>query len=612
MLAAVAPDSRYENLRNYVIGNGRGGRPTAVQAFDQSARQPVDRPTGALPGVKTPIPTSSARPGKATNQRIPYARLCFNFPTTGNPLMKQEVQEGDISFVHRPSNVNGKHCVPGHGPNRASTIGNIAQMNAMLSNHNTANRGDLTMDPTKDVFGILRVPDVDVNTNIQKTNPYTNAPLWRNTTWTERWADCKALGRWTPDGVIISAEHQHGTPIPLTGGMESNPGDLWNICIQGPTPLKNGYITPTDFANSYKEQNIDAGPRVLDKVFVGMFATENRDAAGINQYYSYYWKPFTARQVMWADLAGDALARVAPAPGVLNQTSGPTASDFTRLVSAWRVGTIMDAKLTKDRVQINVCIEEWPLDWLRDEYNALVGASVALRMRSVGQAVLNATQILSEVAPELNSTAPGRDLVNRFNQLNAIFNVTEAQGASTDPFGFGATIGELTEEAKQLQSWLARQDQWDNLNAKQRKAKKLTDPGPSPVPSPAMRTFFTKMNDPAAGPIAALARIFVEEAPSREGETQLTSIAALIGRAASYAEDPVLYGSLTDEEKVLVGKAQVATALIAKLRGPLQLYQRISLMGMGSLFTRAEDQGEEAGVVADGPLGVGELDPDDF
>ena len=571
-----------------------------MQAFDQSARQPVDKPTGALPGVKTPIPTSSARPGKATNQRIPYARLCFNFPTTGNPLMKQEAQEGDISFVHRPANVNGAYSLPGHGPNRASTIGNIAQMNAMLSNHDPANRGDVTMPPT--------LPDPANPARRIAASPFgnLNAP-----SWTERWAACSALGRWTPDGVVIGSEHQHGTPMALVGGAASNPGDLWNICVQGPTPMKNNYVTPTDLASSYTEQNIDSGPRVLDKVFVGLFAQENRDAAGVNQYYSFYWKPFTSRQLLGINLAGAAGARVAPAPGVLNQAAGPTAGDFARLVSVWRIGTIMDARLTKGRVQINVCIEEWPLEWVRDEFNALVGASVALSMPSTGNAVLSAQEVLRQVKPDLDNRAAGRDLINRFNELDRRFNVSEKEGRSTDPYGFGASMSKLAEELKAHQAWLARKDEWDGLNARQRKAQKLTNPGDRPPPpSSAMRTFFTKME--GSGPVVALSRVFIEEAPAGGGDTQLNSLAALIGRAATYVEDDLLYESLTEAEKATVQKARIATALIAKLRAPLQLFQRITLEGLGAWFTRPEDEGDEAGVIDDGPLGVGALDPDDF
>lgn len=589
MLAAVAPDSRYENLRDYIITNGGGGRPTAVRGFDQSARQPVQLPTGTLPGVKTPIPTSSARPGKATNQRIPYARLCFNFPTTGNPLMKQEVQEGDITFVHRPNNVNGTFSLPGHGPNRSSTIGNIAQLNAMLANHAAQNRGDLTMDPADSPFGVPRAA-----------------------TWSERWAQCTALGRWTPDGVVISSEHEHGTPIPLVGGMASNPGDLWNICVQGPTHMKNNYVSPTSLALSYTEQNIDSGMRVLDKVFVGLFAQENRDAAGTNQFYSFYWKPFTSRQLLAVDLAADAAARVAPAPGSLNTTSGPTAGDFTRIVSAWRVGSIMDAHLSEGRVQINVIIEEWPLEWLRNQFNPLVGASVALRMPSTAPPVGTAIQVLAAVAPNLNNAAPGRNFVVLYQNLYTRFNVSQADGSSTDPYGFGASMQDLEAEFAEREKWDALAAAWQAASPTQRKRQRLKNPGDLPTPpSVAMRRFYDKME--ASGPVAALTRVFLERDRSGVlGDTQLNSDAALIGIAATYAEDTLLYRSLTDDERELVEKARIASALIAKLRAPLQLFERITLKGLAGWFTLAEDEAEEAGAPPGGILDPGPLAADDF
>lgn len=611
MLAAVAPDSRYENLREYIIANGAGGRPTAVRAFDQSARQPVNLPTGTLPGVKTPIPNSSARPGKQTNQRIPYARLCFNFPADGNPLIKQEIQEGDISFVHRPSNSNVHHCIVGHGVNRASTIGNITQVNVMLANHNLSNMGINIMAPNLDPFGIQRVPDINEATGVQRVDS-RGVALFRTATWNERWTGCEILQRWTPDGVIIGSEHQHGTPMPLVGSMASNPGDLWNICVQGPTPLKNNYVAPGDFAHKYTEQNIDSGPRVLDKVFVGLFARENRDAAGVNQYYSYSWKPFTSRQAMSVDLAAAVGSRAAPASGSMNLTSGPTNEEFVRLVAAWRVGTIMDSHLAKERVQLNVIIEQWPLEWLREQYNVYVGASVAMRMRTTGAALQNALAVLAAINAVLINGA----LRNRFQTLAGDFDVADATMRDPiDPFGFGKTVDELDEELRLRVEWDERSAVWEALTEAQKRKRKRDNPGPMPPPpSEEMKRFFLKMN--AYDPVDAFTRLFLEEVidPATAlptGDSTETTLAVLVSRAATFVEDEILYASFDEFQQEEVAQARELAALIAKLRAPIQLFLRISVIRGLPEWANPQDGGG-GDLDDDDGVGVGDLDADDF
>ena len=105
MLAAVASEaSSYEGLRNYIVG---GGRPTDVRSFDSNGvRQPMGLPNGLVPGVQQPIPTSSARPGKMTNQRIVYSRVQTQFPRDCGAIDLIPVNEGDVVFVHRHDGKN--------------------------------------------------------------------------------------------------------------------------------------------------------------------------------------------------------------------------------------------------------------------------------------------------------------------------------------------------------------------------------------------------------------------------------------------------------------------------------------------------------------------------
>lgn len=548
MIAAVAPNPAYENLRDYVIANGGGGRPTAVRAFDQSARQAVNIPTGALPGVKAPIPTSSARPGKQTNQRIPYARISFSFPSTpAVPLESQILREGDISFVHRPTNANGNFSLPGHGPNRASTCGNIAQMNAMLTNIDPANLGDTYMSAIHSPFGIPGRP------------------------WAERWQQCRAIGRWTPDGVIISSEHEHGTPEPMVGTPNSNPGDLWNICIQGPTPLKNSYVSPFDLSNKFKEQNIDNGSRVMDKVFMGLFARENRDAAGVNEYYTFYWKAFTSRQALYIDLTAAAGATAPGAPGTTNVLSGPTAGEFARIVAVWRVGTILDNKLGSGRVTLNVCIEEWPLSWLRDEYNAQLGLSKALVMRSTGPSMMRAVDMIDLVDVLLSDEAPNMRLMARATTIVA--DLAENPGTSTniDPFQFDKSVGQMTQEIEDLLAWRERLREWtDAATREERRRRRLSDPGPRPEPSDALVSFFDRMSGWA--PLTRLLEIFLID--------NETAGAIDIARVASFAEDEIVMNSISADQRVVVAAAKPVALMFAKLSGPLTLYRRIETEGL--------------------------------
>jgi len=331
---SVSPNDRYENLRNYIT---RARRPTEVSGFNQSARQPVALPTDALPGVKRPIPNSSSRPGKMTNQRIPYARISFNFKLLGNPYIDHQIQEGDISFVHRPTNSHGRNCIPGHGPNRASTIGNIVQINAMLNDHRPESRGEYTMSATNSNA---------TNSKGEKIVPSKYGTLDTDIAWTERWSECKAIGRWTPDGVVIGSEHQHGSPFPLTGNTASNAGELWNICVQGPTPVKN--VQVLDPVRSHETPNTDPGARGLDKVFIGLFAKTHYNNFGMAEFYSFQWIPLTSRQLLNGEITFD---------------------DEQTIVSVWKIGTVMDSRLTRERMQVNVCIEELELKWIIDEFD---------------------------------------------------------------------------------------------------------------------------------------------------------------------------------------------------------------------------------------------------
>lgn len=381
MLAAVTQDApTYEGLRNYVLA---GGRPTAVPAFDASARQPTGAPGGALPGAPTPIPTSSARPGKQTNQRVTYARMQTKFPSPAyGGLDPEGVHEGDVVFVHRYDGMNA-----GHDVNRPTCVATIAQLNIIFGNFNPSepdrrsdDAGVLFMDAVdhvtglpNDPQGIVAAPKLPVDATEAQMRAYNaDRYLYENDYPKYRWRHCKALASWTPDGVCCATEHEHGKDT-MVGKGASNPGELFNIAIGGPTLVRNAAHHKHNM--HVPEQHIDDGLRVLDKVFVGLVCHEQRDEYQTLTHYAYTYKLFTARQFAWAAFQSGA------GPGGMNSI-GPRVADFHRMITpVWRLGSVLDAKagmLPYKCITMNVVIEEWSVLRVSDEYNRSFGVSYYL------------------------------------------------------------------------------------------------------------------------------------------------------------------------------------------------------------------------------------------
>ena len=368
MLAAVGVEAAgYEGLRNYILG---GGRPTDVRGFDQSGvRQALGVPNGPQPGVQTPIPTSSARPGKMTNQRIVYSRVQTQFATDCGSIASVPVVEGDVVFVHRHDGQNTQ----GHDHARTSRIASIGQLNSMLGSYGGSplDRGDIVM--------MAGDPD----------NPNDPRGILDAESPTERWKHCRALGKWVPDGVLASKEHDCVQDV-------SNPGAVFNVAIGGPTLIRNSSVG--EFP-----QHFDDGVRALDKLFVGLIATEVRQVNddgtyGIILYYSYRFKLFTSRQLLWTDFGPSNIAGRFGEPvaaGGDNRVA-PTADEFARIVQVWRLGSIFDIKtgmMLYKCATINVVVEEWTLDAVRNEFNPNFGESLSLAPLE-DRAVLEAGEII--------------------------------------------------------------------------------------------------------------------------------------------------------------------------------------------------------------------------
>mgnify|MGYP001186518579 CR=1 FL=1 len=343
MLAAVAPSATYENLNNYIFN---ANTPTSFGHSERSARQPLSIPNGQIPNTKTPIPNSSATPGKQTNQRITYARVQTELEKDAGNLSRVPTLEGDVVFVHRKDGSVSQ----GYDTNRVSRVASLVQLNKMLAMGTKEDIGNVVMAPNKNPSGRQLQEDLG--------NPIT-----------DRWEDCKILGLWAPDGVVAGNEHENFSTV-------SNPGDLYNIAIGGPTLLRNSAVG--EFP-----QHVDDGARALDKVFVGLIATENRKqeedgSFGENEYFSFEYKLFTSRQLIWARLGPsqiDVRDMERNAIGGINSI-GPTADEFMRMVSVWRLGSVLDRKagmLPYNCVMLNVVVEECTTAYIQSNMNEFFG-----------------------------------------------------------------------------------------------------------------------------------------------------------------------------------------------------------------------------------------------
>lgn len=214
---------------------------------------------------------------------------------------------------------------------------------------------------------------------------YKENPVWY------RWRNCQTLARWTPDGILASKEHDCVMD-------NSNPGEAYNVAIGGPTLARNSSV------GDYP-QHFDDGVRVLDKLFVGLIATENRiteadGSLGSNRYFSYKYKLFTSRQLAWAPLSPNVVElkdMAANAPGGDNKLQ-PTADEFARMVQVWRVGSVLDSKagmMPYKCATVNVVVEEWSLEMIQLEYNEYFGESLALAVLDGPMAGIGALDLLA-------------------------------------------------------------------------------------------------------------------------------------------------------------------------------------------------------------------------
>jgi hypothetical protein len=369
----------------------------------------------------------------------------------------------------------------------------------------------------------------------------------------EEWDAVQLLGDWTVDGLLINMDDD--APSTETPVEYRNDGVLLNVCVGGPTKMRNDnyHEAQTASSNDWDVQVVDHAPLVLDKVFVGVFAraVRERDAGGVLRFrrWDFQLKPFSGRQALGVGAKDGEFSRLslyAEDPFA----SAPTRADFERLVGAWRVGSVMDTKYAS--LLVNVVVEKWPVDWLRTEFGSSIGTSAELGVVAPivapppgpggGAAVLLAQQRLREAAA-LNVDAQvaslqalRRQLVDTVG-LAAVQSAYETFRAWTDPDVQPAGFDELVRV-------------WDVLTT---------------LPS-AAREGLRALNDPPRNAAGEGLPDIVEEAVPANGDP--AAAALLSPEEAATLQESVAYKRLVEELDAASGvdrRARAQPALVAVL-----------------------------------------------
>jgi len=406
----------YENLSNYFLGGATRARAAPSGVPSKRARDPRDasKPGQQPSNGRTPIPTSSQKPGnREGNQRIPYSRMMFT--DMHDEARPREIKQGDVIFAHKTS------MAMGGAPNRCNKCTSIPQINSMLSK---LVPGVTTLDlsdpalagriknarlgwlkgfkqdfENKAVGAKIRGSTEQLNVLNGVISNLAGAILMVENapTITEfvPFVDCwavKMVSDWTLDGVLISTDDDVELDDSNQPRLSRDDGVLMNVCVQGPTPMRN---TAPQIENSveshmWNPQYIDQGIHVMDKVFVGLFFDNNND----NSIVRFHYKLFSGRQAL------SMRANLNPLDKAGSFRHGPSEEEFRHCAGAWRVGSVMDNKLTTtvDRhIQLNVVVEWWNIMQLKAEYDDRIGYYQDLPLSGTSAlAVVEALELVEE------------------------------------------------------------------------------------------------------------------------------------------------------------------------------------------------------------------------
>lgn len=398
MLAAVeTQNDRYEGLRDYILSNKR---PPPFVSAPNSRPRLENEPGNPIPGVQGKIPTSSQRPGKRTNETIPYGRMVFT-EFHGSPADPSDMFPGDVMMVHNSSSALGNDT------NRATMCATWRQVNAILDRavvgQTALGRGmkPLILESRKNILDVLEKqseheraeldflislkrdqgPDFDrivgaklaidalvANVSTEISRLETNDP---GTTF-DPFTDIFSLPffkTWSPDGLLMSRDDdEQNASYFHAGGGDS--GVMLNIAVQGPAYARN------TSAQDYTYQVFDPEARIRDSLFLLVVAKKNTDDAGNFKSISFQLRPTSSRII--EELVRRGAATPYPTTGYPIEKCISWV-DLTSAVFGWKVGSVMDnaaATHPENKFQINVSISSMTIFDLREMFGNEVGSNV--------------------------------------------------------------------------------------------------------------------------------------------------------------------------------------------------------------------------------------------
>ena len=203
MIAAVGTDT-YGGLTGFK--RPLAGNPTRVPS-----NLPAFRGVNNKPGsnIKAPaVKSSASHPDRKTNVCIPYARMSPLDITADSGRMNS----GDVVFCSKT-----RPGVPGYATARFSRLCGIDGLNGWMGPHYWTNKIE-----NGRTFRSILVDAVNV---------------------ADEWRKVPILGEWAVDGIVLSNEDKE---LFYNNSHGKSEGHLYNIAIQGPCMVNNGYVEESE------------------------------------------------------------------------------------------------------------------------------------------------------------------------------------------------------------------------------------------------------------------------------------------------------------------------------------------------------------------------------
>ena len=235
--AAVGTDT-YGGLSGYK--RDLQGNPTRVPSNLPAFRGRPNKPGAEVRAP--PIKSSANHPDRKTNVTIPYSRLSH----IDNVREPGSRRPGDVVFVSRsrPNMRQGALTTSGQAQFHFARLAGVDQLNHMLS----------------EAFWTQKVTTAEID-------PATGGLLQRYANIlvdpvfpVDEWRGVPTLADWVVDGVVLSDDQ----PGAFSGSGERD-GQLFNIAVQGPCAINNGYVDTSGNGVSSRTVPVLRAPGYLDQ-----------------------------------------------------------------------------------------------------------------------------------------------------------------------------------------------------------------------------------------------------------------------------------------------------------------------------------------------------------